>query len=151
MKKPPSPRDRTVYRISYWIAAYIVGGVLAAGYGKILYPDQFALAVFRYHLLPHSLVNITALYIIWLETFCAVILLFIPRWRRAALWIVLVLLAGLTGAVAISILRGTPFTCGCYSLSPNARPMDWLTVLRNCALIALAIMALVANRRAYKD
>ncbi|MCF7848419.1 MAG: hypothetical protein K9M45_06175 [Kiritimatiellales bacterium] len=151
MKTTRSPRDRTLYRISYWIAVYMVGLALAAGYSKILYPDQFALAVFRYHLLPYQLVNITALYITWLEAVCAVILLFIPRWRRAALWIVLALLAVLTVAVATGILHGTAFACGCFSLSPQARPMDWFTVLRNCGLITLCLMALVGGHRARKD
>jgi uncharacterized membrane protein len=148
MKKALSPRDRTLYRLSYWMAAYVVGLALAAGYSKILYPDQFALAVFRYHLLPHPMVNITALYVTWLEALCAVILLFIPRWRRAALWIVLVLLTVLTGVIAVTILRGTAFSCGCFSLSPTARPMDWLTVLRNGGLLALVVCALIGRARA---
>ena len=141
-------RDQKIYRLTYWIASCIIGLILLSGYHKWLYPSEFALAVYRYHLLPDSLVNLASLYFPWLETICGVCLILIPRFRRAALWITLVLLLGLTGGIIINLLRGTPFGCGCFSTSPLSQPMSWLSVARNVGLILLAAFALIARKRA---
>ncbi|MEA2069071.1 MAG: MauE/DoxX family redox-associated membrane protein [Verrucomicrobiota bacterium] len=140
-------RDRKTYRLAHWLASFILAAVLLSGCHKILYPADFALAVYRFHLLPGFLVNAGSLYFQWLEMACAVCLLFIPKYRVAALWIVLVLLAIFTGGIAINLLRGSVFSCGCFSNSPIARPMDWLNVARNIALMALVGLALHGWRK----
>jgi putative oxidoreductase len=140
-------RDQKTYRLAYWIASFIIGLVLLSGYHKILHPADFALAVYRFHLLPDVLVNMASLYFQWLEVACAACLLFIPKYRVAALWIALVLLVLFTGGIAINLLRGSSFSCGCFSNSPIARPMDWLNVARNIALMALAGLALLAREK----
>jgi len=145
-------RDQKIYRIAYLLAAWIIGLTLLSGYHKLLYPADFALAVYRYHLLPDFLVNAVSLYFSWLETICGLCLLLVPRFRRAALWITLVLLLGFTGGIIINLLRGTTFSCGCFSTSPLAQPMTWLSVARNAGLILLAALALAANKiRAFNE
>ena len=45
-----------------------LGGVfIYASFDKIRYPDQFAQAVYNYHLLPDFLVNAFAVFLPWLE------------------------------------------------------------------------------------
>lgn len=139
-------RDERFYCIAGWMASSIIGAILLSGYYKLQYPADFALAVFRFHLLPGCLVNAVALYVPWLEVTCAVAL-FLPRYRVAALRIVLVLLAIFTVAIAINLLRGSEFGCGCFRSSASDRPLDWLGVARNLGLIALALLALVAGKR----
>ncbi len=141
-------RDQKIYRCSYWLASAILGLVLLAGFEKLLYPDEFALAVYRYRILPDVLVNAAALYLAWLETLCGVCLLLVPRFRVAALWIVLATLLIVTAGVATALLRGTPFGCGCFDISPLAQPMDWLVAVRNGALILLTVLALLGKKRA---
>ena len=141
-------RDQKIYRAAYWIASLIIAATLLSGYHKLLYPADFALAVYRFHLLPDFMINLVALYIPWLETICGTCLLFIPRLRRAALWVTLLLLLGFTGGIVINLLRGTAFACGCFSSSPLAQPMSWLSVARNLGLILLAVLALFARKRA---
>jgi hypothetical protein len=140
-------RDQKIYRFAYLFASILIGVLLLSGYHKILYPDYFALVVFRFQLLPEFLVNITALYLAWLEIICAVCLLAIPRLRAPALWITLALLCLFTGGIIISLLRDSSFSCGCFSASPLAKPMNWLNVARNGGLIFLTAMALFACRR----
>ncbi len=140
-------RDQKIYRLAYWIASFIIAAVFLSGYHKIIYPTDFALTVYRFHLLPDLLVNIASLYIAWLEVGCAVCLFLIPKYRVAALWIALILLAFFTGGIIINLLRGTAFSCGCFSNSPVAKPMDWLSVARNIALILLVGLALVGRKR----
>ena len=107
-------RDRKIYRLIYWIASVVLAAVLLSGFHKLLYPADFAVSVYRFHLLPGFLVNPAAIYLPWLEAVCAVCLLFIPRFRPAALWIVLVLLVLFTAAIGISLIRGSAFGCGCF-------------------------------------
>jgi len=139
-------RDQKIYRFAYLLASCIIGALLLSGCHKVLYPDDFSLAVFRFHLLPDSLVNIAAVYFAWLEAICALCLLAIPRFRAPALWITLVLLVIFSGGLIINLLRDSSFGCGCFSASPLAKPMSWLNVGRNGGLILLVAMALVAQR-----
>jgi len=140
-------RDQKIYQLAHWIAVFIIAGTFLSGYHKILYPDDFALSVYRFHLLPDALVNAASLFFQWLEVVCAVCLIFIPKYRVAALWIALVLLVVFTGGIAINLIRGTVFGCGCFSNSATAKPMDWMNVARNTALIALVGLALLAHKR----
>lgn len=139
-------RDQKIYRLAYWLSSALIALTLLSGFYKLLYPADFALAVYRFQLLPDFLVNLTALYIPWLEVSCAACLLFIPRYRAAALLIVLALLVLFTGSITINLWRGAVISCGCFSGSLD-QPMTWLSVARNIGLILLATLALVAKRR----
>jgi len=140
-------RDQKTYRAAHLLASFIVAATLLSGIGKILHPADFALAVYRFHLLPNFLVNAASLYFQWLEVACSVCLLFIPRYRMAALWVALGLFALFSGGIAINLLRGSPFSCGCFGHSPLAPPMDGLGVVRNLALMAICTLGIVAHRR----
>ena len=136
------------YRLVYLLTSCLLGILLLSGFHKILHPAEFALAVYRFHLLPDFWVNIVALYLSWLEFICAICLLFIPRYRVAALTVVFLLFSAFTCGIIINLLRGTNFSCGCFSTSPLAKPMSWLSVARNGALMALVAMALFSHKKA---
>lgn len=140
-------RDQKTYRLAYWLACCIVGAVFLSGFHKILYPADFALAVYRFHLLPGFMVNIVSLYVQWLEVACALCLLLVPKYRVAALWIALVLLVVFTGGIAINLIRGSTFGCGCFSSSPLAKPMGWFSIARNGAVILLVLLAMLGKKR----
>ena len=140
-------RDQKIYRVAYWIACFILAATFLSGYHKILYPADFALSVYRFHLLPDGLVNISAIYFQGLEMVCGLCLLFVPKFRIAALWIALILLIVFTGAIGISLIRGTAFSCGCFSNAPDAQPMDGMSLVRNAALIFLTALALFGFKR----
>lgn len=140
-------REQKIYRWAGGIAMLVIVAVLLSGWQKVLHPAEFALAVYRYRLLPDVLVNLVALFIPWLEMVCAICLLFIPKYRRPALWLVLMLLLAFTAGVGIALVRGASIGCGCFSLSPMARPMTWFHVARNAGLVLLTVCPLVAERR----
>ena len=140
-------REQKTYRFAGWIASFIIAAVLLSGYHKILHPADFAVSVYRFRLLPGVLVNLAALYLPWLELVCALCLLFIPRCRGAALWIILILLAGFTAAIGINLWRGSVFGCGCFGRGASDQPLSWLSLARNIALMALTGLALVAQRK----
>ena len=111
-----------------------------SGMVKLLDLEGAALSVYRYHLLPSCSVNILALWLGALELWCSIALL-IPRFRKAALWLVLGLLIIFSLAIGINLMRGSQMTCGCFSTSPMAHPIGWLSDLKNFGLIALVICA----------
>ncbi len=140
-------RDQKIYRFAHWLACFIVAATFLSGYHKLLRPDDFALAVYRFHLLPDVWVNPVAIYLPWLEVGVAFCLLFVPRVRVAALWIALALLVLFTGGIAVNLIRGTAFGCGCFGASPAAKPMEWMNVARNGALVLLVFLALYGKRK----
>lgn len=145
-------RDQKIYRLTYWIACFILGGTFAlAAYIKFADPGAFVRAVERYKLTPSGLVNIMALGFQWLEIFCAVCLLGVPRLRKPALWVVLGLLIIFSGAITINLIRGAQITCGCFNNAPDAEPLSWMTVGRNLMLMTLVGLAFVAQKRSRQD
>lgn len=140
-------RERMLYGVAFWVAGVILAGVLLMGWPKLADPAAFALAISRYRLLPDVLVNAAALYIPWLELLCAGCVVWVPCYRRAALWVILGLLTVFTTGAVVALIRGASFGCGCFSLSPLAEPMSWFHVVRNGALVLLSGCALVAERR----
>ncbi len=114
---------------------------LAAAIPKIRDPHDFALAVFRYQMLPYELVNLVALFLPWLEALTAIALLAAPRWRDAASAILLGMLAVFTVAIVAALVRGIDIACGCFSVNPDAEKAGWLNVARNIALMVMALVA----------
>lgn len=131
-------RAQKIYRL----ACCILAVMWLSGIHKLLQPADFALAVYRFHLLPDAWVNPVALVLPWLEIVVAGCLLFIPKFRGTALWMTILLLLLFTVAIAVNLISGTAFGCGCFSASPAANPMSWLSIVRNAALMALAACAL---------
>lgn len=115
-----------------------------SGLHKIIDPAGFSLSVFRYHLLPYAAVNVASLWVAWLELTCAFILLFIPRARVAALWLIMGLLLVFSLGIGINLIRGSHMACGCFSSSPMAHPIGWLGLLKILGLIVVAVYALVS-------
>jgi uncharacterized membrane protein YphA (DoxX/SURF4 family) len=128
------------------VAIAILAGVFAwSGLQKMVDPSGFSLSVFRYHLLPYDAVNAVSLWIAGMELACAFVLLFVPRLRTAALWLLLCLLLVFSFGVGINLARGASMACGCFSTSPMTHPIGWFGVLKNVGLMALAVYALLSR------
>ncbi len=129
-------------RLRWWSAGLarlaLAAVFLAAAAPKLADPQSFAAAVYRYQLLPDALVNLFALAHAWLELVVAVALL-LPRWRRAAAALIVLLLSAGALGLAVNLVRGVDVACGCFSLDPLAPPATWLTVARNLGLTVLAV------------
>ena len=129
-----------------WVACLALAGVLiAAAFPKISNPDQFALAVYQYQLLPTMLVNLVAVYLPWLEISCAAALVALPAARRGALLIVAGMLVVFTLAIAWVVIRGQAIPCGCFGGDDSAAA-GWWSLARNCGLLALTALALRSTR-----
>jgi len=129
-----------------WVACLALAGVLiAAAFPKISNPDQFALAVYQYQLLPTMLVNLVAVYLPWLEISCAAALVALPAARRGALLIVAGMLVVFTMAIAWVVIRGQAIPCGCFG-GDDSSAAGWWSLARNCGLLALTALALRSTR-----
>jgi uncharacterized membrane protein YphA (DoxX/SURF4 family) len=113
---------------------------IAAAVPKITTPHAFAQAVFRYQMLPYSLINLMALFLPWIELVAGVALL-VPRFSRAAAVILLGMLAVFTVAIAIAQARGINIACGCFSVDPDAKHIGWWNLARNIGLMAMTVLA----------
>jgi len=129
-----------------WVACLALAGVLiAAALPKISNPDQFALAVYQYQLLPTMLVNLVAVYLPWLEISCAAALVALPAARRGALLLVAGMLVVFTMAITWVVIRGQAIPCGCFG-GEDSTAAGWWSLARNCGLLALTALALRATR-----
>ena len=126
-------------------AAAVALTFLAAAGPKITDPAAFALAVYRYQMLPAGLVNLAAIYLPWIELMAAAAIL-LPAWRRPAAAILLAMLGIFTAAIAINMARGLNISCGCFGGSSDGIPMGWWNLLRNGALIALTLVLALRRR-----
>jgi uncharacterized membrane protein YphA (DoxX/SURF4 family) len=135
-------------RILSSLCAAAVGAVfILAALPKLQDPATFALAVYRYHLLPAALVNLAALVVPWTELLAgAALVAGRGTLRRAAALVAAAMLLVFTVAIAISLLRGLDIACGCFSLSPAAAAAGWKNLARNALLFAAAIAAALPPR-----
>lgn len=142
MKQCPLKR----IRLPRWVPIFCGISVgllfLFSGLGKIISPDEFALALFRYHMLPAFLVNIFAIWMGWLELTAALAVLVWPRSWRAGLLAILFMLLIFSAAIGLNLARGLDIACGCFNTSRAAAPMGWWSLLRNLGLILLTVIAL---------
>ena len=135
-----------------WLARIAVAAVfLGACIAKIRDPELFALAVNRYRILPGEFVNLVAIVLPWIELTAGLALLAAPARQRAAGALVIAgMLTVFTIAISLNLVRGIEASCGCFSTRADAAVSDGWNLVRNGALIWLALAAyLDAVRRAF--
>lgn len=130
------------------VVRLILGAVfIYAGAIKIVDPAGFAKNIFHYQLLPDLWVNISAVFLPWLEVITGVALIFIPRLRRGAAAWIFVMLVVFTTAIVISLARGLDISCGCMSTDPSAAKIGGKKVAENIGLTFLSIWAYLRSSR----
>lgn len=102
---------------------------LAAALPKIIAPQQFARALYQFHLLPDGAISVTAIFLPWLECVTGIALL-LPRARDAAAAVMSLMLLVFSGALAANLLRGIEAPCGCFAILGNL-PATWWHVMAN--------------------
>ena len=84
-----------------------------AGAEKISNPDDFALSISNYRLLPIASLNFFAVILPWIEIVSGIFLLFGILVKENSA-IILTLLLLFTIAIVISLFRGLSIDCGCF-------------------------------------
>lgn len=123
---------------------------VAASLPKLWHPHDFALAIFRYQIIPYNMVNLIAVFLPWLELTTSVALLIWTKSRKAALIILLLMLVSFTAAISSALIRGIDIACGCFSVNPAAAHIGLLSIGQNIFLIIIAVV-LLKNEEWYRS
>lgn len=129
-----------VHSLLTLLARLILGAVFVyASIDKILHPESFAKAVYNYQILPHLLINGTAIVLPWLELILGVFLI-AGLFREGSVALVTLLLLVFLGAMAFSLARGLDIDCGCFGSGGKAPGghMGW-SFLRDSLFLAPAL------------
>ena len=139
-------RDAGLARRIAWLSRGVGLVLVLAAVPKMLQPEAFALAIFRYQILPGALINAAAVFLPWVELCAGIALLLTPRLRRGALGLSALLFAAFGAAIAFNLVRGVVMACGCFTVDPDAPPAGPWHVLVNAAL-AFACAWLVRRQK----
>lgn len=128
-----------------WLVRVLLGIIfIYASISKIRYPEAFAEAVFNYQILPHQLVNITAIILPWLELVTGVCLV-VGKWVPGSLVIINGLMLIFMSALIFNLSRGLNIHCGCFSVEVETiegASMIWI-VIRDLIFFGAALFLLV--------
>lgn len=140
MKAPFKPNVFTVFLIAGRI---FLGSIFVyASWSKILDPAAFAEIVMNYQILPTMSANLVALSLPWLEMVCGLCLI-TNFWTRGGAMMVVLMMLIFISAMGLNIYRGIDVACGCFTLTGTATQSMWIYLLRDMALLFLAIAVLM--------
>lgn len=115
-----------------------------ASFEKILHPNQFAIAVRSYQIIPVSLSNLFTLSVVWAEAVAATFLI-VGLFTRQAAGAILLLTSMFTVAIGIVLVKGMVIDCGCFG-SDGGTPVDLISLIRNILLIAACVLIMRYDR-----
>jgi uncharacterized membrane protein YphA (DoxX/SURF4 family) len=114
-----------------------------ASYHKIISPADFAKIVYGYGLFPEIFINLIAIVIPFLELIAGLALIIGVYPRSAAMIINALLLAFIT-VLAINLIRGHEFDCGCFSAGQSAyTSSSEVTLVRDVIYFILSIQVVL--------
>lgn len=100
-------------------ARWILGlTFIYASFHKIISPADFAKIVYGYDLFPEIFINLIAIVIPFLELVTGIALI-IGLYPRSAAIIINGLLVAFITVLAINLIRGHEFNCGCFSVAQS--------------------------------
>ena len=132
-------------KIHFLAARIILGGIFVyASVDKILQPAAFAEAVYNYQILPDSLINLTAIFLPWIELILGGCLI-TSIWLPGAALIANSLLVAFTGALLFNLARGLDIHCGCFTTGTEAGVSNAWYVLRDILFLGIGGLVFYAT------
>jgi len=128
------PYEKKLYHILRIILAVVF---IYASIDKIIHPHDFAKAVFNYQILPDYLINITAIFLPWLELILGICLL-VNFWMNGASLTAFLLMLVFMAAISFNLMRELDVGCGCFS-STTEEGMTALTLLRDILFFVMSL------------
>jgi len=130
-------------RLTQRIPAALIGLIfLYAGIGKAIDPAGFAIDIQNYRLVPWTCAVLLALYLPWLEIFCALGLIFHIAYRGALL-LTTALLASFVVAYGSTRPRGLDVACGCFGHGVHRG--YWVGLISDTLLLIVTVYLLRAS------
>jgi uncharacterized membrane protein YphA (DoxX/SURF4 family) len=108
-----------------------------ASYDKILHPAAFAKIVHNYQILPDELINLTAIFLPWLELVIGSFLI-IGILLPGSVFIGNLLLIIFFLVIIYNKARGLDISCGCFSTSAGGTGESTLYLLRDFTFVVIS-------------
>lgn len=129
---------KNLYRFFYHGARLILGVIfIYASYDKILHPKAFAEVVYNYQILPDKFINLTAIFLPWIEIMIGVFLI-VGFWMPGTVIWCNVLLIIYIGALSYNLARGLDVNCGCFSTA-KGNPISIESILWDAVFLFLSV------------
>jgi uncharacterized membrane protein YphA (DoxX/SURF4 family) len=124
------------------LSRVVFGGIfIAASISKILHPSLFAKIIYNYQILPDLLINVSAIFLPWLELVCGTALI-LGFFRQGATVILNLLMLTFMIALSWNLMRGLDVACGCFTTTATEGNMV-LDLLRDMAILILGTVVLL--------
>jgi len=134
-------------RYTLLVFRLILGGIfIYASLDKIAHPDQFAKIVYNYKFLPHSLINIFAIIVPWVELICGIFVI-AGIFVQSSSAILSLLLVSFIIALSVNFFRGLDINCGCFSTDPKGKEEGAILLIRDFVLLAIGLQIFLSNLR----
>ena len=132
-----------------WIelaARWILGlTFIYASYHKILAPADFAKIVYGYDLFPYAAINLIAIVLPYIELIAGLALI-LGLYPRSAALIINGMLVAFIIVLAINLIRGHEFDCGCFSAKESgAFSSAESTLVRDVIYLILGLQIFLFN------
>jgi len=108
---------------------------LYAASEKIARPEDFAVAIQNYQLIPLSLTNLSAMILPWLELYCGLLLL-LGLWHQPAAFLTTVMNVVFLIALLSAYYRGLDIECGCFG---SGSEVNLGRILEDLLLLAFSL------------
>jgi putative oxidoreductase len=118
------------------LRVYIGGVFIYASMDKISYSGEFAETIASYQLVPFWAVNLMALVLPWAELVSGILMVLGVRTKSAAAAIGGMLVI-FSLAILITLLRGIPIGCGCFTSVEE--PLGWMTLRRDLVWLIMTL------------
>jgi len=142
LKKAMRTEHPAGYYVVRFLALFLGIFFLCVSAQKLIHPHAFATSVFKGHIMPYPLVNVMALIFMSLEFIAAFVVVFMAKWRRAGLCLLIGLLLIYTGCASFNLLRDLNTVCGCFGSGARAAALSWALVARNLGFVVAGLFAL---------
>ena len=141
--------SETNQRLLYIILRIIVGIIFIwASWNKIFDPEAFSAIIDNYKILPRIFINPVAIILPWIELVCG-LLLITNFLTKGSVLIVNFFLIVFVIAFVINLYRGVDISCGCFTLSVNAKKDLYGYIIRDLILLGAGLWILYY--KIYKD
>lgn len=118
-----------------------------ASFHKIADPAGFAKIIYGYSLFPGEIINLLAIVLPFIELVAGIALVS-GFWPRSAAIIINGMLAAFMIAIAINLIRGHEFDCGCFSPGSNGQLLTGEQLLvRDIVWFSLGLFIIVFNEK----
>ncbi len=121
----------------FWCRLLLGMVFLMASMDKIVHPAAFAKMVYNYQILPDVLVNLTAVFLPWIEIVLGFLLIF-GLWMPGAIAISNFLLLTFFCSLIFNAARGLDIHCGCFSTSTKIFASATRQILRDIVFLVIS-------------